>query len=91
MSMKSIEFCRDSYKENGEYNDYLMWQDIGKTLEILIKNEYNCSIKSEMMGLYSIEYDYSEDDIADNHLYWLSAEEADAIDERRREKRKEMN
>ena len=91
MNIKSIEFCRDNYKENGEYNDYLMWQDIGKVLEILIKNEYNCSIKSEMMGLYSIEYDYAEDDIADNHLYWLSAEEADAIDERRREKRKEMD
>lgn len=87
MNTKSIEFSRSSYRENGEYNDYLMWQDIGKTLEILIKNEYNCSIKSEMTGLYSIEYDYSEGDIADSYLYWLSAEEADLIDE----KRKEMN
>lgn len=87
MNTRSIEFCRDSYKENGEYNDYLMWQDIGKVLEILVKNEYNCSIKSEMPGLYSIEYDYSEGDIADNYLYWLSAEEADLIDG----KRKEMN
>ena len=91
MSTKSIEFCRDSYKENGEYNDYLMWQDIGKTLEILIRNEYNCSIKYEDLGIYSIGFDYSEEGIADNFLYWLSAEEADAIDERRREKRKEMN
>ena len=91
MNTKSIEFCRDSYKENGEYNDYLMWQDISKVLEILVKNEYNCSIKNEVPSIYSIEFDYSECDIADNFLYWLSAEEADAIDERRREKRKEMD
>lgn len=91
MNTRSIEFCRDSYKENGEYNDYCMWQDIGKTLEILIKNEYNCSIKNEGMGIYSITFDYSEEDIADSYLYWLSAEEADLIDERRAEKRKEMN
>lgn len=91
MSTRSIEFCRDSYKENGEYNDYLMWQDIGKVLEILVKNEYNCSIKNEAPSIYSIEFDYSDCDIADNFLYWLSAEEADAIDERRREKRKEMD
>ena len=91
MNTRSIEFCRDSYKENGEYNDYLMWQDIGKVLEILVKNEYNCSIKNEAPSIYSIEFDYSDCDIADNFLYWLSAEEADAIDERRREKTKEMD
>lgn len=82
MNIKSIEFCRDNYK-----NDYLMWQDIGKALEVLIKNEYNCSVKYEDFGIYSIEFDYSDCDIANNFLYWLSAEEADLIDE----KRKEMN
>ena len=86
MNIKSIEFCRDNYKD-----DCLMWQDIGKALEILIKNEYNCSVKYDGLGIYSIEFDYLEPDIADNFLYWLSAEEADLIDERRREKRKEMN
>ena len=82
MNIKSIEFCRDNYKD-----DYLMWQDIGKVLEILMKNEYNCSIKYEGLGVYSIKFDYSEEEIANNFLYWLSAEEADLIDK----KRKEMN
>lgn len=91
MNIKSIELCRSNYKENGEYNDCRMWQDINETLEILIKNEYNCSIKYKGMGIYSIEFDYSEEDIANNLLYWLSAEEADLIDEYRMNKRKEMN
>ena len=78
MDTKSIEFCRDNYKD-----DYLMWQDIGKALEVLIKNEYDCSVKHEDLGIYSIEFDYSECDIANNFLYWLSAEEADLIDEKR--------
>lgn len=82
MNTKSIEFCRDNYKD-----DYLMKQDIGKVLEILMKNGYNCSIKYEDLGIYSIGFDYSEEEIADNSLYWLDAEEADLIDK----KRKEMN
>lgn len=86
MNTKSIEFSRDNYEE-----DCLMWQDIGKTLEVLIKNEYNCNIKYEDMGIYSITFDYSKEDMADNFLYWLNCEEADLIDEHRMNKRKEMN
>lgn len=86
MNTKSIEFSRDNYEE-----DCLMWQDIGKTLEVLIKNEYNCSIEYEDMGIYSITFDYSKEDMANNLLYWLTVEEADLIDEHRINKRKETN
>lgn len=45
MHTRYIEFCRDSYKKDGEYNDYLMWEDISATLQILTKNDYVCSLK----------------------------------------------
>lgn len=89
MHIRYIEFCRDSYKENGEYNDSLMWADILTTLKILTKNDYVCSFKCEDERFYVLEFEYANAEIADHYLYWLDGEEADKVDKYRISGRKD--
>lgn len=83
MGVRYIDFCRSDYKENGEYNDYFMWQDISKTLEILTKNKYVCSFKHIYGGIYRIEFEAAAAEIAHYSLDWLTEEEADMVEDYR--------
>ena len=49
----SITFDRDNY-----FNDTALWEDIGKMIQILVKNEYAIALHCEDCGIYRLEYEY---------------------------------
>lgn len=79
--MNKFEFNKEDYQ-----NDIISyWDDISYFLQMLVKNGYHCSLRGYGDGdeAVVISYDYTEDELADEYLYWLNCEEATYIDEGR--------
>ena len=69
-------FCPDNYNDNNEK----MWIDIGKFLQMLMKNNNICTVKQEDFGIIVIDYAH-DDSIKPSYdvsqPIWLSPDEID--------------
>ena len=54
-----------------------MFADIGNVLKILTKNGYVCTFFCDEPGLqiYVVEFDYTDDELAEVKPYWLTPEQ----------------
>lgn len=59
--------CFDEQKYDSEAQ---MFKDVFKVLQILIRNEYKCSIEFEDCGIYTLRFDDKDEDIAEYRLTW---------------------
>ena len=56
--------------------------DVMNIIEVLTKSGYHCKISRSDFG-YVITYDWEDEELASNYLYWLNYEEATMIDDSR--------
>jgi hypothetical protein len=56
--------------------------DVMNIIEILTKSGYHCKISRDEFG-YVITYDWEDEELASNYLYWLTLQEATMIDDNR--------
>ena len=69
-----ISFCLDDYS-----NLETMFNDIGKTLDILTKNKYQCSFRYDDVGVYILEFDYDDPEFGSPMIYWLNNEQLECL------------
>ena len=56
--------------------------DVMNIIEVLTKSGYHSKISRDEFG-YVITYDWEDEELASNYLYWLNYEEATMIDDNR--------
>lgn len=58
-------------------------EDLASLVSVLINNEYDITIQKRDNVAF-IEFDYSNSDLAENHIEWLNDEEIEAIQDYRK-------
>jgi len=58
-----------------------MWEDITRTLQVLMRNNYACTIRCDepAFEIYAIEFDYEDDALADVKPYWITPEQMEKL------------
>lgn len=72
----TISFCREDYKDSGEYDEFSMWSDIQEFLRIAVKNGYQMKIWDDGMTIV-IEYNFQDWELSGADLVWLDEDEED--------------
>ena len=88
VNINYMTFSPDDYQNKKE----LMWADISKFLEILMRNRNICTIKEEDFGAIVINYEHH--DIGEiywgcDQPIWLTEEEQEIIDNHRKAEKEE--
>lgn len=53
--------------------------EIGKTLDILTKQNYMCSFRYEDVGIYVLEFDHADPKFGGPMIYWLDSDQVDCL------------
>lgn len=66
--------------ENYDNDEEVMFKDIAKILQILVKNNEICTFEYDDCGIYALQHNYSNRGFGDVYPYWLNPEEQEIID-----------
>lgn len=80
---ETMTFCKDQYDGNLD----VMWQDISKFLQIILKNENLCTIHREDFDIIVIRYQHDDTNSGNawgcDQPIWLTCEEQNQIFDQR--------
>ena len=84
MKPNRIVICRDEYETEPAFK-----KAIGDAVNILLDANYaiNTFYDDKGFGIVCIDFDHKDENLASLYPYWLTLDEADLIDETRREQR----
>lgn len=88
MKPNRIVICRDEYETEPAFR-----KAIGDAVNILLDANYaiNTFYDDKGLGIVCIDFDHKDETLASLYPYWLTLDEADLIDETRREQRMNGN
>lgn len=69
-----ITFCIDDYPSRED-----MFYAVGKTLDVLTHNGYECSFKYDDVGVYILEFNYDDPEFGSPMIYWLDDEQLECL------------
>lgn len=64
---------------NYDNDESKLFADIGKILQILVLNDYQCAVRYDDCGIYIIEYNYDNPEIGTPMIYWLNEEQKECL------------
>ena len=68
-NINSIAFDSRKYETQDEF-----WADVTMIMKTLVNQEYTVSIRYEDCGIYIVEYDYTDQEMA-NFIPWVTADD----------------
>ncbi|MBO5037691.1 MAG: hypothetical protein J6D42_11515 [Clostridia bacterium] len=81
-NVSQITVCRDHYASEEEF-----YEAMKTIIKFLINEDYIITVKNDCgPDIIVIEYEYSDLDLASRYNFWLTADEADIIDDLRAER-----
>ena len=81
-NVNQITVCRDHYASEEEF-----YEAMKTIIKFLINEDYLITVKNDCCPeIIVIEYEYSDLDLASHYNFWLTADEADIIDDLRVER-----
>ena len=69
-----ISFDLNNYDSKEE-----MFSDISSLLDILTKNNYECSFNYEDCGIYILQFDFDNEEYGCSRVYWLNPEQEECL------------
>lgn len=81
-NVSQITVCRDHYASEEEF-----YEAMKTIIKFLINEDYLITVKNDCgPDIIVIEYEYSDPELASRYNFWLTADEADIIDDLRVER-----
>lgn len=77
--MKDLHYSSRVFDSQRYDSDTDLWENIKIFCRSLIRDGYNVLVRYEDAGVYVVEFDHSDPDLANSLLMWVSPEEADVI------------
>lgn len=81
--MNKLVICRDYYKTNEEFENAVC-----DAVWLLLKNQQIMTVRYDEpgLGIVDISYDYDDPSYGCDYPYWISADEANLVEEYRDQK-----
>lgn len=77
--MKDLHYSSRVFDSQRYDSDSDLWENIKIFCRSLIRDGYDVLVRYEDAGVYVVEFDHSDPDLANSLLMWVSPEEADVI------------